>query len=208
MSAGQTLSEAGRPWVVILGGINGAGKSTTATQLARTPELAKARILNPDTIAAEIIALKPHLGSAAANFAALRRVAEAIAQLIRDREPFLAETVLANRSYRQICRDAMHRGMFVRLVFVALPTVDDAIERVAVRVAKGGHAVPEADIRRRWPLAHQNLAWFAQCADAVDVFANRWEVPPTLIARARAGRVALIDADTLPAVTAVLRPLL
>jgi predicted ABC-type ATPase len=76
-------------------------------------------------------------------------------------------------------------------------------------VSKGGHHVPEADIRRRWPRTHENLAWFARHADSVDVFANC--VPglaPTLVARARSGRVAILDPDTLPAVTAALRPLL
>lgn len=79
---------------------------------------------------------------------------------------------------------------------------------IALRVSKGGHDVPEADIRRRWPRTHENLAWFAQHADAVDVFANIWNAPPKLIAQARNGRLALLDADTLPAVTSVLGPLL
>jgi hypothetical protein len=44
-------------------------------------------------------------------------------------------------------------------------------------------------------------------ADAVDVFANTWDAQPKLIVTARAGRVALHDPETLPAVTQVLRPL-
>ena len=47
----------------------------------------------------------------------------------------------------------------------------------------------------------------AQHADAVDVFANTWDAQPKLVAQARAGRVALLDADTLPAVTQALRSL-
>jgi predicted ABC-type ATPase len=88
-----------------------------------------------------------------------------------------------------------------------VPTVEDSIARVALRVAKGGHNVPEADIRRRSPRTHENLAWFAQHADAVDVLANTWDAQPKLVAQARAGRVALLHADTLPAVTQALRPL-
>jgi predicted ABC-type ATPase len=70
----------------------------------------------------------------------------------------------------------------VRLVFVGVPTVEDAIERVAARVTKGGHDVRESDIRRRWPIAHTNLA--------------------------KAGEITLLDPNALPAVTAVLVPLI
>jgi predicted ABC-type ATPase len=143
----------------------------------------------------------------AANFAGLRRVAVAIDEMLSARRSFVAETVLANRTYRRICLEARSRGMMVRLVYVGVPTVEDAIARVALRVAKGGHDVPEVDLRRRWPRTHENLGWFAQHADSVDVFANTWDAQPTLIAYARKGRVTLLDTDTLPAVTHVLRPL-
>jgi predicted ABC-type ATPase len=127
--------------------------------------------------------------------------------LLNARRSFVAETVLANQAYRRICTDARNRGMMVRLVFVGVPTVEDAIARVALRIAKGGHAVAEADIRRRWPRTHENLAWFARHADAVDVFANTWDAQPRLVAQAGAGRVVVLDSDTLPAVTQVLHPL-
>jgi predicted ABC-type ATPase len=95
----------------------------------------------------------------------------------------------------------------VHLLYVGVPTVEDAIARVKLRIAKGGHAVREADIRRRWPRSHANLAWFARHADAVEVIANTWDALPKLIASARAGRVELLDPVTLPAVTCVLQPL-
>jgi predicted ABC-type ATPase len=195
-------------WIAILGGINGAGKSTTAASLRADPDFANAEFLDPDRIAASIAGRRPDLNPAAANFAALREVAATIDRLIEARQPFVAETVLANQSYRRICIDAKGRGMLVRLVFVGVPTVEDSIARVALRVAKGGHDVPEADIRRRWPRTHENLAWFVQHADAVDVFANTWDARPKLVATARAGQVALHDPETLPAVTQVLQPLL
>ncbi len=194
-------------WIAIVGGINGAGKSTTAALLRPDPDFADAQFLDPDRIAASVAARKPTLSPAAGNFAALREVAETIQGLLEARRPFVAETVLANQAYRRVCTNAQRRGMMVRLVFVGVPTIEDSIARVALRVAKGGHDVPEADIWRRWPRTHENLAWFAQHADAADVFANTWDAQPSLVARARAGRVELLDADALPAVTQVLRPL-
>lgn len=201
------MSAAAPVWVAIIGGINGAGKSTTAAWLRADPDLADAEFLDPDRIATSIAARRPTLTQAAANFAALREVAATIERLLEARRSFVAETVLANHAYRRICADAKRRGLMVRLLFVGVPTVEDSIARVALRVAKGGHDVPEADIRRRWPRTHENLAWFARHADAVDVFANTWNAQPKLVAQSRAGRVALLDAEVLPAVTRALRPL-
>jgi predicted ABC-type ATPase len=195
-------------WIAIVGGINGAGKSTTTQQLRTDPDFAEAEFLDPDRIAASVAERNPSLTPGAANFAGLRQVAVSIEQLITARRPLVAETVLANASYRRICETAQSRGMLVRLLYVGVPTIEDAIARVALRVSKGGHDVPEADIRRRWPRTHDNLTWFAQYADAVDVFANLWNAPPKLTAQARKGRITLLDADTLPAVTSVLRPFL
>lgn len=203
------MTSAGDPvWIAIVGGINGAGKSTTVAQLRADPDFADATFLDPDRIAAAAVADNPSLSPTAANLAGLRRVAATIAEHLSIRQPFVAETVLANHAYRRICLNARGQDIMVRLIFVGVPTVEDAIARVALRVAKGGHDVLEADIRRRWPRTHESLGWFAQHADSVDVFANTWDAQPRLIARSRMGRVTLLDAETLPAVTRVLRPLI
>jgi predicted ABC-type ATPase len=92
-----------------------------------------------------------------------------------------------------------------RLVFVALPTVDLAIERVAARVKAGGHGVPEEQIRSRWVRAHKNLLLFASLVDDVMVFSN--EGTKALLVAERVGRqraMRLIDEEALPAVTAAL----
>jgi predicted ABC-type ATPase len=41
-------------------------------------------------------------------------------------------------------------GYRTTLHFIELPSADFAVRRVATRVAAGGHAVPELDIRRRF----------------------------------------------------------
>ena len=41
-------------------------------------------------------------------------------------------------------------GYETRLIFVALDNPETAIRRVAIRVAKGGHDIPEDTIRRRF----------------------------------------------------------
>ena len=194
--------------LLILGGINGAGKSTLARAILKTPQFRGIAFLNADINAAQLRRERPSLGLTAANFAGLRMVAEAQARHLQQRRSFIAETVLANASYRSLCGKARAAGFTVELAYVAIPTVEDAIARVALRVATGGHDVPEADIRRRWALAYENLAWFAAHADEVRVYDNaRLDVAPRLIARVVAGRVVLLDRVALPDVTRALAPL-
>lgn len=196
------------PLLIILGGINGAGKSSLARRLAMAPDTAHLVFLDPDKIAAEVRRARPGLSLNAANFAGLRIVSERTTEMLATRQSFVTETVLATVAHRRLCEKAQAKGWRVRLVYIGLPRLEDSIARVALRVSKGGHAVPEADIRRRWPKTHDNLAWFAQHADSVEVYANAgWETPPTLVARGVAGRVQILDPDILPAVTEVLRPL-
>jgi predicted ABC-type ATPase len=90
-----------------------------------------------------------------------------------------------------------------------VPTVEDAIERVVARVTKGGHDVRESDIRRRWPIAHTNLTRAVPMVDEVLVLSNSgYGAKPAVVAVAKAGEVTLLDPNALPAVTAVLVPLI
>jgi predicted ABC-type ATPase len=149
--------------LIILGGINGAGKSSVVRVMAQAAILAPAIFLDPDKVTAEIQAIRPELDASAANFAGLRVVSQEITRLLAARQSFMTETVLANNSYRRICLDAKAHGWIVRLLYVGVPTIEDTIARVALRVAKGGHDVPEADIRRRWAEANRVRGVSRQC---------------------------------------------
>ena len=67
-----------RPTLIILGGINGAGKSSAAARMANQPAFATAAFLDPDKAAARIRAAQPHLSETAANFAGLRQISEQV----------------------------------------------------------------------------------------------------------------------------------
>ena len=193
-----------RPWFVVLGGINGAGKTTLAARLASHADLLDATFLNPDAVTAEALASDPTLTQGTAEFLGLRTVREELGRLLQARKSIVTETVFASRAYMRLIKQAKADGYFVWLLFVGVPTIEDSI----ARVARGGHNVPEADIRRRWPLAHQNLAHAVALADKVTVYANiGYANAPFVVASASDGKVTLLDRDALPAVTAVLAPL-
>ncbi len=76
---------------------------------------------------------------------------------VRRSESFAFETTLAGRYYGQWIPDWQAVGYSVQLIFLRLPTAEMAIERVANRVAQGGHAIPEDVIRRRFDAGWRNF---------------------------------------------------
>ena len=77
------------------------------------------------------------------------------------------------------------------------------VERVRLRVKKGGHAVPKHKILARHARSLEQLSWFLEHADQAWVYDNSG-AKPRLIAEKRAGVVTL-DKDALPAVVEAAR---
>lgn len=79
--------------------------------------------------------------------------------------------------------------MFVR-------TVELQLDRIRLRVAKGGHAVPEERVRARRLRSFDQLSWFLEAADAAWIFDNSAS-EPELVGRKISGQVEL-SASCLP----------
>lgn len=157
----------------IIAGPNGAGKTTFA--LKYLPDVAHCRaFVNADLIAAGLSPLEPEQQLLAAS----RLFLGEIEQHIRSRHDFAFETTLAGRGYLRLIRRLRVDGWRVELLYLALPTVEMSILRVAERVVHGGHSIPQADIERRFPRSLNNL--FHAYAGAVDntrCFLNSGEKP-------------------------------
>ena len=139
------------PEAIVIAGANGAGKTTFARELlpALYPEV---DFLNVDEVQAEeTIFAHP----VAAGREVLRRLGEAEQR----RESFAVETTLSSTMYARRMRSWKAWGYRLTLHFIELPSEDFAVRRVEMRVAAGGHSVPEADIRRRF---HRGMALFEQ----------------------------------------------
>jgi predicted ABC-type ATPase len=63
---------------------------------------------------------------------------------------FAFETTLAGLSYVRRIDAWRSGGYIVELIFLSLPSPDEAVRRVAERVKQGGHNVAEEVIRRRF----------------------------------------------------------
>lgn len=80
-----------------------------------------------------------------------------ISSKVAQGESFAFESTLAGRGYARSIPRRWAAGYGVKIVFLSLPTAELAIARVAARVAQGGHAVSEADIRRRFKAGLDNF---------------------------------------------------
>ncbi|KAA0023317.1 zeta toxin family protein [Antrihabitans cavernicola] len=138
------------PRLDLVVGCNGAGKSTLVdTVLA--PLLIDSVFVNADQIAKARWPDDP----VAHSYDAAKVAARTRSTLLTLGRSFIAETVFSHPSKLELITEAHERGFRVVLHVVMVPE-DYAVERVRLRVASGGHDVPEAKIRQRysrvWPL--------------------------------------------------------
>ena len=140
-----------QPVVVVLGGINGSGK-TTASQKLLADQFALMTFVNADMIAKSLSAFDPESVAAEAGAVMIER----IRRLADDRADFAVETTLAGRTYISFLRRLRGEGYRVELYYFWLPSTDMAVRRVAERVASGGHNIPEATIRQRYGRSIRN----------------------------------------------------
>lgn len=109
--------------------------------------------VNADAIAYGLSAFAPEKAALEAGKIMLRRLRELVAKRIN----FAFETTLASRSFAPWLQRIIEEGYSVHLMFLALPDVEFAIQRVAKRVKLGGHAIEEEVIRRRYTAGLSNL---------------------------------------------------
>ena len=124
--------------VLILAGPNGAGKTTFAREYL-IHEADCPMFINADLIADGLSPFAPEKAALRAGRIMLRMMVEAA----RKGESFAFETTLAGRNYARHISAWRRQGYVVKLHFLALPSAEVAIARVAERVRQGGHDVPE-----------------------------------------------------------------
>ena len=136
--------------LTVVAGPNGAGKSTfVAGFLAEHP----CPCLSADLIATEFPELDPLSQQFAAGREFLRRAEK---QLNAD-EDFVIESTLSGLTLQNFLTRAHTAGFEITIVFVYLNSADTCVERVKERVRRGGHHVPEDDIRRRFARSLTNF---------------------------------------------------
>ncbi len=73
------------------------------------------------------------------------------------RSSFAFETTLSGVAYLRKINYWRSLGYTVKLIFLRLDLVEEAIARVEARVLQGGHHIPEETIRRRFAKGYENF---------------------------------------------------
>jgi predicted ABC-type ATPase len=70
------------------------------------------------------------------------------------------------------------RGYRIEIVYLALPSAEVALRRIALGVQQGGHAVPKADVIRRFSRSGRNFEQlYRPMADLWMVYDNSGDRP-------------------------------
>lgn len=166
---------AASPRIYVLAGVNGAGKSSIAGAALRN---AGADYYNPDEAARSLRASRPALAQREANSLAWQQGKRLLEKAIARRLDFAFETTLGAATIPALLRDAASRGFAVNVWYVGLSSAELHIARVHARVARGGHDIPEADIRRRYEHSRLNLIDLLPHLAALRIYDNSVEANP------------------------------
>ena len=162
--------------VIIIAGPNGAGKTTFAREFLPN-EAGCPVFVNADLIAAGLAPFAPETAAVQAG----RLMLQELSRHFAARENFAFETTLAGRGYVHHIRAWQAAGYRVKLIFLQLDSPEEAIARVAQRVRQGGHAIPEATIRRRFAAGRENFErLYAPLVDAWALYDNAGATPVLL----------------------------
>lgn len=165
--------------MVVLSGPNGAGKTTASLKLL-SGALAVEEYVNVDIIAQGISGFNPDRVAFEAGEILLSRL-KALAQ---KRVSFGFETTLSSRSFAPWIKELLGEGYLFHLLYLWLPSTDTAVGRVAERVKRGGHHVPEETVRRRYERGLKNFFGLYQpIASTWRIYDNSQTRRPVLIAR-------------------------
>ncbi|HEY0513918.1 MAG TPA: zeta toxin family protein [Thermoanaerobaculia bacterium] len=182
------------PRIYGLAGVNGAGKSSIGGAAFRAHG---ADYYNPDEAARQLIAAQPGLTGVEANAAAWRNGRALLERAIRERLDFAFETTLGGNTIPRLLGEAAKSGIRVLIWYVGLESPELHLERVAARVRRGGHPIPEDVVRQRYERSRLNLVQLLPSLAALRVYDNSAHADPEdggipaprLVLHVEAGRI-------------------
>jgi len=163
------------PRIYVLAGVNGAGKSSLAGAAVRE---SGGEYYNPDETARSLMVANPRLGQTEANGKAWLLGKNLLEKAIANRLDFAFESTLGANTIPALLREAAQKGFEVHVWYAGLTSPELHLARVNARVKKGGHDIPEADIRRRYEHSRLNLIDLLPHLAALRVYDNSTDADP------------------------------
>lgn len=85
---------------------------------------------------------------------------------------FTQETTLSGHRILATIKKAIEKGYYIRLYYVGLNTVEESLARIENRVKKGGHNIPDTDVKRRFNKRFEDLIAVLQYCDEATFYDN------------------------------------
>ena len=161
--------------IYVLAGTNGAGKSSIG---GAAFEERGAEYFNPDAAARRCREADPRLTQEQANSFAWHQGRRLLERAIAERLDFAFETTLGGNTITGLLEQALARGLEVRMWYAGLGSPELHIARVQRRHSRGGHDIPEGDIRRRYDASRLNLVRLLPKLTELRVYDNSAEADP------------------------------
>lgn len=175
-----------RACYTLFAGPNGAGKSTAYDRFCAAG-YESGEYLNPDDVARSLG------GGAAIELRAGRIVVERVRRLISTGQSVVRETTLSGREIQRSVDMARRAGFRLVVVFVAMSDLRTMHWRVGIRVATGGHDIPQHVLQRRFHRSLVNVAQLARVADMAYFLDNAGSLH-RLVATANRGVITFLEA--------------
>jgi len=154
-----------KPKIWILAGPNGAGKTTFARE--NFPELIKTTsFLNADDIAQGLSPQNQGRAAMQAGRIALTRRKE----LIEQRSSFAIETTLASKTLLRTLTQLPGSEYSLLLIYLYISSPSLCIQRIAQRVALGGHHIPVDVVLRRYESSLRLLQEYLRLSDSAVIY--------------------------------------
>lgn len=179
----------------VLAGVNGAGKSSLGGVAFQA---SGAEFFNPDAAAARLREQQPALSVEQANSLAWTLGRRGLERALAEESSYAFETTLGGASIARLLLDGARNGAQVHVWFAGLATPELHLQRIAARVAAGGHDIPESKVRERFDASRSNLVKLIPVLASLRVYDNSVEADPragkrprpVLLLHMQAGRVA------------------
>jgi predicted ABC-type ATPase len=163
------------PCIYVLAGTNGAGKSSVAGAMFLR---AGVEFFNPDQATRLILARNPGVNEADANSVAWQQGKRLLERAVAERLTFAFETTLGGKTMTDLLEQALAAGVEVRIWYVGLATPELHLARVRARARRGGHDIPEAQVRARYDSSRLNLIRLLPRLAELRVYDNSVDADP------------------------------